>query len=123
IKKMKTLTDFQFQFSTALSRNFNLFNEFIEILSIQPVQIFNLLNEKIVMDTAEEEKDEINSASILLISYPELKISSSYQNSLEILKDRFALPTVEIVEEFLNSHGIKKEDLFKLPKTTNTKSQ
>ena len=123
IKKMKTLTDFQFQFSTALSRNFNLFNEFIEILSIQPVEIFNLLNEKIVMDTAEEEKDEINSASILLISYPELKTSSSYQNSLEILRDRFALPTVELVEEFLNSHGIKKEDLFKLPKTTNTKSQ
>ncbi|MFC6269435.1 virulence factor SrfC family protein [Frigoriflavimonas asaccharolytica] len=123
IKNMRTVTDFQFQFNTALSRNFNLFNEFIEILSIQPVDIFNLLNEKIVMDTATEENYEVNSASILLTSYPELKTSTSYQSSLEILKDRFALPTIELVEEFLSSHGVKKEDLFKLPKNTNTKSQ
>lgn len=123
LKNMTTVTEFRFEFNTALVRNFNLFNEFVEILSIKPVEVYNLLNEKIVMDTAEEDKGEINPASILMITYPDLKKATSNENAVEILRQQLSLPSVDFVEQFLSNYGVKKEDLFKEPKTTNTKSQ
>lgn len=123
LRNMTTVTEFRFEFNTALVSNFNLFNEFVEILSIKPVEVYNLINEKIVMDTSEEGKGEINSASILMITYQDLKKATSTENAVEILRQQLSLPSVDFVEQFLSNHGIKKEDLFKEPKTTNTKSQ
>lgn len=123
-KNMNAVTQFQLQFTMALTKDFNLFNKFINILSIQPVDIFNLLNENMVVDVGQvDEVNENSTAQLLMITYPELENAQSQKEVYDILKSRLWLSSNEEVESHLNSMEVKVTDLFKSRANTKTKSE
>ena len=123
-KNMNAVTQFQLQFTMALTKDFNLFNKFINILSIQPVDIFNLLNENMVVDVGQvDEVNENSTAQLLMITYPELENAQSQEEVYDILKSRLWLSSNEEVESHLDSMEVKVTDLFKSRANTKTKSE
>ena len=123
-KNMNAVTQFQLQFTMALTKDFNLFNKFIDILSIQPVDVYNLLNENMVVDVGQVIDHEENStAQLLMITYPELENAQSEEEVYDILKSRLWLSSNEEVETHLDSMGVKVTDLFKSRANTKTKSE
>lgn len=123
MKNMTQASTFQLQFNLALTKDFNLFNELIDKLSVKPVEVYNLLNEKAVQNASKEEISNVRVQSILLTQYPELEKAQSYDEAIEILKNKMWLPSKEAVEKQLNAFGIKKEEIFKPKQSTRTRSE
>ena len=113
-KNMTLSSALQFQFNLALSKDMSLYNDFIEKLSIKPVDIYNLLNENRYVDTSTIDQKESTPASILLTTYPELHNATTYEEAINILKLKMMLPSTKDVENLLSDNGIKKEEIFSL---------
>lgn len=109
---MKSVNDFQFAMNSVLAKDINAFNKLIKDLSVSPSDIYNLLNENIVVNLNEKNLDNFDNSNILISQYPELKRANSYEEVIEILKQNLWLSSSEEVETFLNLKGIKKESLF-----------
>jgi hypothetical protein len=119
---MKNVNDVQFSFNSILSKHIDGFNQLIKQISVEPVEIYNLLNENIIVNINDDSLNEFNTGSILVSQYPELREVKSYEEAIEILKRKLWLPSNQAVESFLLERGIKKEDLFS-KKETKSKSQ
>lgn len=109
---MKNVNSLQFTFNTILTKDPNSFNNFLNILAVDTVDIYNLLNENIVVDSSSVNENNIDQNNILLLQYPELKDVNSYDDAIEILKTNLWLSTKEEVETFLEIQGIDKNKLF-----------
>ena len=119
---MKNVNEIQFSFNTILAKDINAFNELIKQLSVKPVDVYNIIHDNFVVNLSEQNTSNFNEASILFESYPELKTLKSYEEVIEILKQRLWLSSNEEVENFLLEKGIKKENLFQ-NKETKSKAQ
>ena len=119
---MKSVNEIQFSFNSILAKDINAFNKLVQKLSLQPVEIYNLLNENIVVDINEANLENFDQGNILLSQYPELKNVHSYDEAIGILKQNLWLSSNEEVETFLAEKGIKKEQLF-AKKETKSKAQ
>lgn len=119
---MKNVNDFQFSMNSILAKDIYAFNIFVNEISVKPNEVYNLLNEKIVVNINEENKENIDNSNILLSQYPELKNASSFEEVIEKLKTKLWLSTNEEVENFLIEKGIKKENLI-IKKELKTKAQ
>ncbi|WP_300675270.1 virulence factor SrfC family protein [Soonwooa sp.] len=62
-KNMSAMSQFQLQFNMALARDLGVFNELIHQISLQPIEVFNLLNENLYVDTS---KIEEGSTAVIL---------------------------------------------------------
>lgn len=110
-------------FNSALVKDLGLFNAFIDCLSINPNDIFQLLNEHMVVDTSRRILDETTQESILLVQYPELKQAKSKAEMLTILQKHLWLSSHEAVEDFLKDSGIEIAELFQQEETNSSKSE
>ena len=117
---MKSVNEIQFSLNSILTKDLTAFNRMIKLSSLNPVEIYNLLNENIVVSINEKSADNFDQTNILLSQYPELKSVSSIDEAIEVLKRNLWLSSNEEVEIFLNQKGIKKENFFS---TTETKSK
>jgi hypothetical protein len=111
-KKMKSVNDLQFSLNNLLSKDPNLFNQFMTLFSLEPVEIFNLLNENIVVDVNESGIQNLTQNNLLLSQYPKLQNARSNEDVFEILRENLWLPSNEDVEDFLLDKGITIESLF-----------
>lgn len=119
---MKSVNEIQFSLNSLLSKDLSAFNKMIKLSSLSAVEIYNLLNENIVVNVNEKSSDNFDQTNILVSQYPELKTVNSIDEAIEILKRNLWLASNEEVESFLIQKGIKKETLF-LTKETKSKSQ
>jgi len=119
---MKSVNEIQFSFNSILAKDINAFNKLIKHISVNPVEIYNLLNENIVVNINEKSLDSFNQGNILMSQYPELRNVNCYEEVIEILKQNLWLSSNEEVESFLLNKGIKKENLF-TKKETKSKAQ
>ena len=117
---MKSVNEIQFSLNSLLSKDLSAFNKMIKLSSLSPVEIYNLLNENIVVNVNERISDNFDQTNILVSQYPELKNVNSIDEAIEILKRNLWLSTNDEVESFLIQKGIKKETLFS---TNETKSK
>jgi hypothetical protein len=109
---MHQVNSFQFSFNPLLIKDTFSFEKFIEKLSLKPEDLFNLLNQNIVIDASNNTDNQLNEDNIILTTYPELQNASTYDDAIEILKNELWLETKEDVEKFLNSKGINLERIF-----------
>lgn len=121
--QMRQVNQFQLAFNSALVKDLGLFNAFIDCLSINPADIFQLLNEHMVVDTSRRILDETTQESILLVQYPELKQAKSKTEMLTILQKHLWLSSHEAVEDFLKDSGIEIADLFQQEEANSSKSE
>lgn len=119
---MKSVNEIQFSLNAILAYDINAFNKLINQVSLKPVEVYNLLNENVVVNLNEKSLDNFNKSNILLSQYPELKNVKSYEEAIEILKKNLWLSSSEEVENFLIQKGIEKESLFSMNETK-SKSQ
>jgi len=117
---MKSVNEIQFSLNSLLTKDLTAFNKMIKLSSLNPVEIYNLLNENIVVNVNEKSADNFDQTNILVSQYPELKTINSIDEAIEILKRNLWLSSNEEVENFLTQKGIKKENLFS---TNETKSK
>ena len=122
-KNMEAATDFQFNFNMAVAQNPQIFNDFIEKLSINAIDIYNLLNKHIVVDVGQQAVERNDAVSVLYTQYPALESATSYEQAIEIIKNEMWLPSVAEAENALQHYGIKKEELFTPKATTLSKSE
>ena len=122
VNSMKSVNEIQFSFNAILAKDINGFNQLIKQVSIEPVEIYNLLNENIVVNINEKSLDNFNQGNILMSQYPELRNVNSYEEVIEILKQNLWLSSNQEVESFLSEKGIKKENLF-TKKVTKSKAE
>ena len=119
---MKSVNEIQFSLNSLLAKDITAFNQLIKSSSLKPVEIYNLLNENIVVNVNEKSLENFNQSNILVSQYPELELVNSFEEVIEILKQNLWLSSNEEVEEFLTQKGIKKENLFS-KKETKSKAQ
>lgn len=119
---MKSVNEIQFSLNSLLAKDITAFNQLIKSSSLKPVEIYNLLNENIVVNVNEKSLENFNQSNILVSQYPELEHVNSFEEVIEILKQNLWLSSNEEVEDFLTQKGIKKENLFS-KKETKSKAQ
>ncbi len=119
---MKNVNNFQFSFNTILTKDVNSFNSFLKNFSSEPIENYNLLNENVVIDSSNSNRESFNQNNILLLQYPELNNAKSYEEVVDILKSNLWLSTNEEVEEFLLNQNIDKQKLFS-PKISKSKTE
>lgn len=111
-KAMKNVNELQFSFNSFLLTDPESFGTLIRALAIQPVEIYNLLNENIVVDLSEKEPDQLGHNAILTSQFPELANVSSYEEAIDVLKRNLYLSSIEEVESFLKEQNIGKDSLY-----------
>ena len=119
---MKSVNEFQFSFNSILAKDINAFNRLIKQISLEPVEIYNLIHENFVVNLNEKNLENFDQGNILMSQYPEISNADSYEAAIEILKQNLWLSSNEEVETFLADKGIKKENLF-IKKETKSKAQ
>lgn len=112
-KNMQLVTQLQFQFNASIRQDFSLFNKFIEQLSVTPIEVYNLLNEHLIIDVEEQIHNALSNASILYTQYPELEQATTEEEVVEILKRQMWLTSKEEVAQQLAAFDIQLSDLFK----------
>jgi hypothetical protein len=110
---MKNVNDLQFSINSLLLKDIESFSALQKSLTVKPVEIYNLLNENIVVQTDDQESDHLGYNNILISQFPELKKVNSYEEAIDVLKRNLWLTTVEEVENFLNEKEINKENLYR----------
>ena len=121
-KNMQLVSQFQLQFNMALTRDFSLFNKFVQQLSISPITLYNLLNEHLLIDVEEQTHKNLDAAAILHTQYPQLQTATTEEEVVAILKENMWLSSKQEVEQQLELYGIKLTDLF-TPAQSKSKSQ
>lgn len=119
---MKSVTEFQFSINSILEKDIHAFNRLIKQISLNPVEVYNLIHENFVVNLNQKNLENFDQGNILMSQYPELKNADSYETAIEILKQNLWLSSNEEVETFLADKGIKKENLF-VKKGTKSKAQ
>jgi hypothetical protein len=119
---MKSVTEFQFSIHSILEKDINAFNKLIKHISLDPVEVYNLVHENFVVNVNQKNLENFDQGSILMALYPELNNTDSYETAIDILKQNLWLSSNEEVETFLADKGIEKENLF-VKKETKTKAQ
>ncbi|MGV0845680.1 virulence factor SrfC family protein [Empedobacter falsenii] len=122
INNMKNVNNFQFSFNTILTKDVNSFNSFLKNFHSEPIENYNLLNENIVIDSSNSNRESFDQNNILLLQYPELNNAKSYEEVVDILKSNLWLSTNEEVDEFLLKQNIDKQKLFS-PKISKSKTE
>ncbi|TDS12359.1 virulence factor SrfC family protein [Sphingobacterium paludis] len=120
--QMRQVNQFQLAFNGALVKDLGLFNAFIHCLSINTSDIFQLLNEHMVVDTSSKILNETTQESILLAQYPELKQAKTKEEMLTILQKHLWLSSHKAVEDFLTDSGIFINELFHQDDSSSSKS-
>lgn len=118
MSKMNQVNQFQFAFNIALSKDVDVFNDFITNLSLKPLDVYALLNANMVVDTGTIDLQQSTAESILLTQYPALKLASSKEEAIVILKEKLWLTSSSAVEQFLEGQGISLDGLFQVSKST-----
>ena len=121
-KNMQLVSQFQLQFNMALTRDFSLFNKFVQQLSVSPITLYNLLNEHLLIDVEEQTHKNLDAAAILHTQYPQLQTATTEEEVVAILKENMWLSSKQEVEQQLELYGIKLTDLF-TPAQSKSKSQ
>ncbi|MEP6262015.1 MAG: virulence factor SrfC family protein [Gillisia sp.] len=111
-KAMKNVNTLQFSFNSFLLTDPESFDTLIKALAIQPVEVYNLLNENIVVNLSEKEPDQLDHSNILISQFPELATVGSYEEAIDVLKRNIYASSVEEVESFLKQQNISKESLY-----------
>ncbi len=111
-KNMKNLNDFQASFDVLLTRDIAIFNKLVKSLTLNPIEIFKLLNDNILINTHQITQDNVTAAQILISRYDELNDVNSVNEVFEILKLKLHLSSNVMVEEYLKNSGIQIEQLF-----------
>lgn len=119
---MQLVSQFQLQFNMALTRDFSLFNKFVQQLSVSPITLYNLLNEHLLIDVEEQTHKNLDAAAILHTQYPQLQTATTEEEVVAILKENMWLSSKQEVEQQLELYGIKLTDLF-TPAQSKSKSQ
>jgi hypothetical protein len=119
---MKSILEIQFSMISILENDSNAFNKLIKHLSLQPVEIYNLIHENFVVSLTEKNQQNFDQSNILLASYPEIRSANSKDEIIEILKQNLWLSSNNEVETYLAEKGITIESLF-IKKETKSKSQ
>lgn len=119
---MRSVNEIQFSLNSLLAKDITAFNRLIKISSLKPVEIYNILNENIVININENNIENFDQSNILVSQYPELKNVNSFEEVFEILKQNLWLSSNEEVDDFLTKNGIKKENLLS-KKETKSKAQ
>jgi len=114
--KMQKVNSLQSSFNLVLKKDKFAFNKFVNLLSIDPVALFNLLNRSMEVDVSNEKINQLDTMKILVNQYPSLKEVKSYEEVIEILKQELWVSTQEEVESFIESQGINKNELFNYEK-------
>jgi hypothetical protein len=111
-RAMKSLNEFQFSFNTIMAKDIESFDQLIQILSINSIEIYNLLNENISFNENVININNIDKINILSNQYPEIKNANNFQEIIEILKDKLWYNNNEEVITFLEKNKIKEEHFF-----------
>ena len=111
-KNMKNLNDFQASFDVLLTKDIAIFNKLVKSLTLNPNEIFKLLNDNILINTHQITQDSVTTAQILISKYNELKNVNSVTEVFEILKLKLHLSSNAMVEEYLKKSEIQIEQLF-----------
>lgn len=119
---MKSVTEFQFSINSILAKDIHAFNRLIKQISLNPVEVYNLVHENFVVNLNQKNLENFDQGNILMSQYPELTNADSYEAAIEILKQNLWLSSNEEVEIFLADKGIKKEKLF-IKKETKSRAQ
>lgn len=119
---MKSVTEFQFSINSILAKDIHAFNRLINQISLNPVEVYNLVHENFVVNLNQKNLENFDQGNILMSQYPELTNADSYEAAIEILKQNLWLSSNEEVEIFLADKGIKKEKLF-VKKETKSRAQ
>lgn len=121
---MAQVNSFQLTFNQVLAKDLGAFNNFLKNISIEPLKVYHLLNDNMVTDHNESDKDnnQNTAAAILRSQYAELDTAKSKEEVISILKTKLWLPTDDAVIYFLTSSGIKLDDLF-ISQKTESKSE
>ena len=114
-KNMQLVNQFQMQFNRAINSDYSLFIKFIEQLSVSPIDLYNLLNEHLIIDVEEQTNESLSEASLLYNQFPELKQATTEEEAVDILKRNMWLNSKEEVEIALGN--VKLSDLFTPTKT------
>jgi hypothetical protein len=114
-KNMQLVNQFQMQFNRAINSDYSLFIKFIEQLSVSPIDLYNLLNEHLIIDVEEQTNESLSEASLLYNQFPELKQATTEEEAVDILKRNMWLNSKEEVEMALGN--VKLSDLFTPTKT------
>ena len=122
LNSMKNVNEIQFSFISILAKDIDAFNKFINHISLHPIELYNLLQENMVVNVNEYNIENLNQVNILFSTYPELNNVNSCEEVIEILKRNLWLSSNAEVETFLANRGIKKEQLFS-EIVTQTKAQ
>lgn len=121
-KAMRNVNELQFSLNALLLKDRETFETLISSLALKPVEIYNHLNENIVISIEDKKLDQFDENNILISQFPELNNVNSYEEAIDILKRNLWMSSVEEVENFLKEKNISKEDLFST-KQAITKSQ
>lgn len=111
-KGMRNINDIQFSMNALIEKDNNSFNHFIDLCSLDSVEIYNLLNENTIVDVAQNNIDSMTQTNILFETYPELKTTNSIEESIDILKQKLFLGTNDEVLEYLETKNIQISTLY-----------
>lgn len=111
-KAMKNVNDLQFKVNSLLIKDQETFEKLIASLALKPIEIYNLLNENIVVSIEDKNSEQFDQINILISQYPELNKINSYEEAIDVLRKNLWLSSIEEVESFLKEKNIKKESLF-----------
>lgn len=122
-KNMDAATDFQLKFNMAVAKDHQVFNDFVEKLSVNTVEIYNLLNKNIVVNTSEQVQEKTGPVAVLYTQFPLLEEAENYEQAIEVIREGLWLPTVQDAERALEQYGVTKSELFSPRVTTYTKAE
>lgn len=111
-KAMKNVNELQFSMNTLLLKDLETFDTLMTAIALKPVEIYNLINENIVVSLEDKKLENFDANNILVSQYPELKNVNSYEEAVDILKRNLWMSSAEEVENFLKEKNINKESLF-----------
>jgi hypothetical protein len=111
-KAMKNVNELQFSINALLLKDLESFDILKTSLALKPVEIYNLINENIVVSIDDKKLKHFDQNNILVSQFPELGKVNSYEEAVDILKRNLWMSSVEEVENFLKEKNINKESLF-----------
>lgn len=113
IQSIRKSADFQFSFNSSFSKDKNSFIKLLGLFYLNPIDIYNLINENIVSKKTSKSDSVSIELKLLTSQFPELKGLSNQNEILTILQRNLFLNSKEEVELFLKEKGISFDQLTK----------
>lgn len=109
---MAKVNQFQISFNAMLAKDLELFNTLIEKISLIPLDIYQLLNQNMVLERADNFAGQNTPAAILKSQYTELTNLESRAEVINVLKEKLWMTDEADVINFLQAGGIQLEELY-----------